>query len=102
MCTNSTGNRCQYPTLCSEPDKCADEELCLETLLAPSGFVCVEPSEGGTLTVEGVEINIRFLDDLLVNFREALLQQVVLHLLLFAHFIVCILLSYTISIWYLF
>ena len=48
----------------------------MESLLAADGFVCVGTGGEDTLTVDGVDIHVGFLDDLLVNFREALLQQV--------------------------
>ena len=48
----------------------------MESLQAPGGYVCLEASGEETLTVDRVEVHVGFLDDLLVNYREALLQQV--------------------------
>lgn len=75
-CTESTGNRCQYPKSCAEPDRCGQGQVCMESLLAPGGYVCVESGGEQTLVVDGVERDEGFLEDLLVNFRETLLQQV--------------------------
>ena len=48
----------------------------MESLEDPDGYVCVEVELNVLLVVTGVEVEVGFLDDLLVNYREALLQQV--------------------------
>ena len=48
----------------------------MESLEAPDGYVCVVPDSDEMLSVTGVEVHVGFLDDLIVNYREALLQQV--------------------------
>lgn len=74
-CNGSTGNRCQYTTVCTNAN-CSSEEVCMESLVDPDGYVCVEVQLDILLIVTDVDIEIGFLDDLLVNYREALLQQV--------------------------
>ena len=50
----------------------------MESLEAPDGYVCVVPDSDEMLLVTGVEVHVGFLDDLIVNYREALLQQVLI------------------------
>lgn len=85
MCTNTpgrfhctcsdgnTGNRCQYPTTCTNTS-CSDGELCLESLIAPSGHICVVIDADTMLTVNETKIDHGFLDEMIVNYRETLLQ----------------------------
>ena len=72
-CSGGTGNRCQYPSSCMD-DSCSDRKMCLESLLAPLGHVCIAPDVTVLLRVTEVLVDPGFLSELLVNYREALLQ----------------------------
>ena len=73
-CSGSTGNRCQYPDACISTS-CSDGQLCIESLVALNGYFCaVILDRSMILEVTGVEVDPGFLDDQLVNYREALLQ----------------------------
>jgi len=73
-CSNSTGHRCQYPDSC-DSDSCSEGELCIESLISSSGYFCeASPGPNMVLVVTGVKEHPGFLDDLLVTYREELLQ----------------------------
>ena len=75
-CNDRTGHRCQYPNSC-ESDSCGEGELCIESLISSSGYFCeASPDPNEVLVVTGVTENLGFLDDLLVTYREELLQVI--------------------------
>ena len=73
-CSGRTGHRCQYPDSC-DSDSCSEGELCIESLISSSGYFCeASPGPNEVLVVTGVKEHPGFLDDLLVTYREELLQ----------------------------
>ena len=75
-CRGRTGHRCQYPDSCNG-DSCSEGELCIESLVSSSGYFCeILPDPNEVLVVMGVTENLGFLDDLIVTYREELLQVI--------------------------
>ena len=47
----------------------------MESLESLSGYTCIVPNTDELLSVIVTKIDVGFLDDIIVNYREALLQQ---------------------------
>ena len=64
------GHRCQYEIRCNNSSLCTDEETCVETVVNPSGYVCIS-------TPVSERLRIRLSDDVTTDqVNEALYELV--------------------------